>query len=306
MHKPIASGRVGSGRREAQDTCRAYLQAIHVAPGTVRASYITFQAQAGERSLEDVLANRRRRVGRVHDPSELTHGDLAASDCSRAVLQLVVGSPEDIAATQVLRLGAECCSSDYVDIAYFEIGLTRKAYSELGEEAGLRVFDQRDNPDVRGLRQLQIEGQDADSAIWRQLDETRRREHVLAMLIASPRSEPTSITIAWAHWLAALHEEGLIYAKRRDVRLRVRALPLPHGFLKPLSRVERLRRFNKRLSDYAVALEDTATAVRRIGRIGRLLLVAFGATVGLLVGLSHTDMGLERVARDLLERLTIR
>lgn len=299
MERSTSSDYVGKARQKATQTCRQYLGRKPAAPGTAVASSLVFQALEDEKTFEDVLANPRRRIGVVHDSAELLHGRMAASDCERAAIQLTVGSPEAIGATHLLRARSEVRPNDTVHVTTFEITPTRRAYAELAEDAVLRTFDHRDNQDVRGLRQLHSEGRRADSAVWKLLDENRERERVAVVLIPSPRNEPTANAIGWAHWLAALYDAGLIDAKRRKKRLKAKDLVLPAEFFKPISRLEKLRRFNTRLADYAGVIEDTVSTIKRILKISLMLV---GAILGGLVGASHTD-ALKDQARQLLESI---
>jgi hypothetical protein len=299
MRKPTPSDYVGKGRQHADSTRRLYLQANPRAPGTVLATHVTFEALGGEKTLRDVVQNHRRRVGEVHDPAELAHGDMAASDCPRAAIQLTVGAPDAIAATHLIRSRAHVAPNETTRVGTFDITLTRKAYDEFGPEAGLRLFDYRDHPTIRGLRQLQGSGKDPKSPVWDELDSAREREHMVAMLIPSPRNEPTATVIAWAHWLAALEADGLISAKRQDRRLKARDLPLPADFFEPVNVIAELRRFNARFGDYTAVLEESATAVKRFLKV---FLMLFGFTSGALLGASHTDV-LKEHAHQIIEKL---
>lgn len=301
MDKPTSRYEdAGKGRLDAEATCLRYLDGGPGGPGTVHASYLIVGALGGERTLKDVVDNALRRVGTVHDPAELAHGNMAASNCCRAAIRLEVGDPKALAATQILRTRAEVGPNDTQNVRFFEITLTPRAHDVLGPKAKLRLFDDRDNPNVRGLRHLHCAGEGSRSPVWALLEQTREREHVLATLLPSPRDEPTVNVVAWAHWLAALYEAGLIVAQRRELSFKARELPLPPDYCKARSRIENLRRMNTRINDYLAVLEEGAATLRRILKI---ILMVFGAAVAVLIGAAKAYLPLQGQARDALQTI---
>ena len=303
MARSTSTEDMGKGRRHAEETCRSYLGARREgdAPGTVVAEHLSFLARTGEENVEQVLRNQARRVGSPHDAAELLSGDIDASNCDRVVIELLIGSPEALAATHVLRSKMPLRPNDYVRLTTFELIPAPEAHEQLGD-ARLRLFDQRDNAKVPGLRQLHREGNDTQSAVWEELDATRERERVLAMLISSPPSEPAVTLIAWEHWLAALHAADLLVARRRKWKFKAKDLPLPPTYFKPISPLERLRRFTARLNDWISGIEDTAAAVKRLVKIFKILLMLLGATTTALVGASHADL-LKHQAQHVIEKI---
>jgi hypothetical protein len=300
MRKPTStSDGAGKGRLDAEATCLLYLSGRPGGPGTVLASHLIIAALDGEKTLRDVLENVVRRVGTVHDLAELAHGKMAASNCTRAAIKLDVGDPKALAATQILRARAVIGPNEIRRVRFFEITLTAKADS-LSPGPKLRFFDDRDNPQVRGLRHLHREGEGTRSPVWALLEQTREREHVLATLLPSPRDEPTVNVVAWAHWLAALYDEGLIVARRRELSFKAKDLPLPSDYCTPLSRIERLRRMNMRVNDYSAVLEESVATVKRIFKI---FLMVFGGSLALLIGASKAHLPFQDQARHALQTL---
>jgi hypothetical protein len=176
-----------------------------------------------ELTVGDVLTNESRRVGAMHDPSELRTGHVRSSGCPMATIEVKVGdSPAELARIRAWRsrfLRAE----PEIRVRSINLSMTERARQAAGHRAGLRLLNLCANVDAPDLEELHRAGRKPGSQLWREL-EALRSSHALVGFIVRSHSPRSTTLILNLHALEALLEAGLIeisitdeHCRREDV-----------------------------------------------------------------------------------------
>lgn len=217
------------------------------ASGMICTHHLMIQALPGEITLEDVISNRRRRVGGVHGAGEPLES--GGDRWDQVAIHLTVGTPDAIATTRVLRSPGFVDMREAVRVSMFEIKLTPRAHEELGEDAGLRLLDCRHDPEMLGTRDLLAK----PSQLWKLL--ASRKGELGAVLIPSPDAAPAATVIAFGHWLSAMGDQGMISVKRVEATFDVRDLGLPRHVFRRRS-IGRLQHLNRSIEAFALRISE--------------------------------------------------
>ncbi len=177
-------------------------------PGLVLAHEFLALGFPSELTVLDVLTSEHRRVGAIHDPSELRTGHVRSSGCPMPTIELNVGdTPAELARIRAWRsrfLRAE----PEIRVRVLELSMTERARQTAGDRAGLRLLDRRADVDAPDLKELHRAGRKPGSQLWRELEALRARHALAGFLIRSHSTRSTTLILN-LHALEALLEDGL-------------------------------------------------------------------------------------------------
>ncbi|MGH8515570.1 MAG: hypothetical protein ACREV8_16835, partial [Gammaproteobacteria bacterium] len=119
-----------------------------------------------ELSVLNILTSEDRRVGAVHDPSELRTGHARSSGCPKATIKFKIGdNPAELARIRVWRsrlLRAE----PEIRVRVIALSMTDHARQAAGYRAVIRLLERREELDAPDLEELNRGVKRPGSELW--------------------------------------------------------------------------------------------------------------------------------------------
>ena len=209
----------GAGRRAVTEQLALLISDAPAPEGLVIAQTCLILGYPSELTAGDFLTNEHRRVGAIHDASELRTGHSCSSGCSKATIKVKVGdSPAELARIRVWRSRFFRAEPE-IRVRSIDVSMTERARQAAGDTAGLRLLDLCANADAPDLEELHEAGREPGSELWCEIEALRSSLALVGFVVRS-RSPRGTTLILNLHALEELLKAGLMEISIKDEHCR--------------------------------------------------------------------------------------